>query len=480
MDRPACAHARWDFVTSPVIVVGGGLAGIAAALRLADAGIPVTLLESRKKLGGRATSFTDPRSGEVLDNCQHVVMGSCTNLLDLYDRLGVLGCIRWHPTIWWANPPHDPDAMSPGLFPAPAHFTGGFIRMKLLSIADKRGIARAMWRLIRLGQDGRARWRGRAFEAFLHETQQTADARRLFWEPIIISACNIGSQHCDAFHAMLVFQQGFLQDRWSPVMGLATVPLASLYDPAAAILEGSGGVVRTGVSALAFSYDGQRVVGVVTDEGMVEGSAVIAAIPPDRLSKVCSATMKAADGRLARLDEFRFSPIVGVHLFFSHPIMTLDHLVLPGRDTQWIFNKGTDSQGRTHLHAVISGADTWMELDEREIQRRVMADINWAIPPSRGLEPIAVRSVKEKRATFACTPGIDAIRPSATPDGLRGGIDNLFLCGDWCDTGWPATMEGAVRSGYLAAQGVQGRTGQRSAGIVRDVPAAWLSRLLGL
>ncbi|MFM9144294.1 MAG: FAD-dependent oxidoreductase, partial [Phycisphaerales bacterium] len=142
-------------------VVGGGIAGLACALRLAEAGVRVTVIETRRKLGGRATSFVDPRTGEVLDNCQHVLMGCCTNLLDFYARLGVDGAIEWHPVVRWANPPHAPDRMLPGRLPAPAHFTGSFLGMRLLTFAEKRAVARAMWRMLRMGTSGRARWEGR-------------------------------------------------------------------------------------------------------------------------------------------------------------------------------------------------------------------------------------------------------------------------------------------------------------------------------
>ncbi len=459
----------------PVVVVGGGLAGIAAAMRLIDGGKNVVLLESRKKLGGRATSFVDPRTGDVLDNCQHVLMGSCTNLLDLYERLGVLANIEWHPRIWWANPPHEPDMMMPGRLPAPAHFTVSFLRMRFLDRSDKRGVARAMWRLIRMGRDGRELWRGRSFGAFLDEMQQTQRARELFWEPIVTSACNATCARTDAFHAMYVFQGGFLQDAWSPVMGLSSVPLWSLYDPAQTMLADAGGSLRTGISALALAFDGRRITGVVTDEGVIEASAVIAAVPPDRLSKLCSQVVRRADCRLAHLDEFEFSPILGAHLFFSQPVLSTPHLVLPGRATHWLFDKGRDAHGRFHVHAVVSAADEWMELDEGEIIDRLMRDIHWALPKTVGMHPEMTRTVKEKRATFLCRPGIDAIRPTACADGVRGGINNLFLAGDWCATEWPATMEGAVRSGYLAAQGVvAGR------GVVADVPPARLARILGL
>ncbi len=459
----------------PVVVVGGGLAGIATALRLQAADVQVVLVESRRKLGGRATSFVDPRDGATLDNCQHVVMGCCTHLLDLYERLGVAHLIQWHPTIHWANPPGDPDAITPGWCPSPGHFAGSFLRARFLSGGAKRAVAQAMWKIIRLGREGRHQWRGRPFSDFLSGVKQPREAIEKFWDPVVTSACNLPSASVDAFHALLVFQQGFLQDAWSPVMGLASVPLIALYDPAIEMLESGGGSLRLGESVLGLNFDGRRVTGVVTDEGSIDCSSVVCAVPPDRLAKLCSATMTAADTRLTHLGEVAFSPILGVHLFFDQAVLATPHLVLPGRATHWLFDKGVDSDGRHHVHAVVSAAYEWMDLDEPEIVRRVMEDIAWALPGTRGLVPSAARAVKEKRATFACTPGIDAIRPTASRDGIRGGIENLFLAGDWCATGWPATMEGAVRSGDMAAAALLGNEFKAC-----DVPAAPLARLLGL
>ena len=458
----------------PVVVIGGGIAGIAAALRLADAGHRPIVIETRRKLGGRATSFVDPRTGQMLDNCQHVAMGCCTNLLDLYRRLGVLDQIAWHPITYWANPPHAPDQLRASWLPAPGQFTGAFLRMRILSVRDKIGVGRAMWALLRMGLAGRERWRGRTFMEFLRETGQTADALERFWEPVVVSACNLPSDRVDAPFAMQVFQEGFLSHRFASAMGLSAVPLLQLYDPAEALLATVGGALRLGVSAQGIAFDGRRVTGVVTDEGLVEAPCVVSAVPPERLSRLCSDAMKAADRRLQRLEEIRFSPILGVHLAYASPVMTTPHLVLPGRGTQWLFNKGLDAQGRQHVHAVISGAEAWMELGEPEIAARVHADVAWACPAAAGLQPTEVRSVKEKRATFAATPGFAALRPGPRAD-ARGGIDNLFLAGDWCDTGWPATMEGAVRSGYAAAQAITG-----AEGVVEDLPIAPLARLVGL
>jgi zeta-carotene desaturase len=460
-----------------VAVVGGGIAGLACALRLAEEGVQVTVLETRRKLGGRATSFTDPRTGEVLDNCQHVLMGCCTNLLDFYGRLGVEGAIEWHDKVFWANPPHAPDVMRPCLLPAPAHFTGSFAAMRMLSLAEKRAVARAMWRMLRMGPTGRARWEDRTFADFLRACAQPQGTVERFWSPVVVSACNLDVHEASAASAMQVFQEGFLANAAAPRMGISTVPLVELYDPAEDAIRSAGGEVRLGVSTVAIAFDGRRVTGVVTDEGAFDAEAVVSAVPADRLAKLCSSTLVAADGRLRHLDRVGTSPIVGVHLRFPSRVLDLPHLVLPGRGTQWLFDKGTSADGTQHVHAVISGAAAWMDLDEPAIAARVLDDIRWALPAARGVEPVSVRSVKERRATFAVVPGFERIRPQAGAVGTErdGGVRNLFLAGDWTRTGWPATMEGAVRSGYLAAGAVLGRRL-----LVPDLPPGRVAALLGV
>ncbi|MFO0962973.1 MAG: hydroxysqualene dehydroxylase HpnE [Phycisphaerales bacterium] len=478
--EPARRGGRTGHAPRSAVVIGGGVAGLAAALRLAEAGVATTLLETRRKLGGRATSFVDPRTGEVLDNCQHVLMGCCTNLLDFYIRLGVDGLIDWHETVYWANPPHAPDRMRPGLLPAPAHFTGSFAGMRMLTLAQKRAVARAMWAMLRLGRTGRAAWEGRVFGEFLQQTAQPAEVIERFWSPVVVSACNLDVDQASAASAMQVFQEGFLASREAPLMGLATVPLVRLYDPAEQAIAAAGGRVVTGISALSIASDGRRATAVITDDGTFEAEIVVSSVPPDRLARLVGPTMVQADRRLQRLDAIGTSPILGVHLRFPKPVMLLPHLVLPGRGTQWLFNKsarGPEPDGSQHLHAVISAAHAWMELDEAEIARRVLEDIRWALPEARGVEPLSVRSVKEKRATFACVPGLEKRRPTAAADGFDrdGGVRNLYLAGDWTRTGWPATMEGAVRSGYLAAGAALGEDL-----LIRDLPMGRMARALGL
>ncbi len=460
----------------PVIVVGGGLAGLAAGLRLADRGRQVLLLETRPRLGGRATSFEDPRSGLVLDNCQHVVLGCCVNLLDFYARLGVLDEIEWHREFFWANPPHPPDRMAIGRLPAPLHFAWSFLAAKRLRLGEKRRLASAILAILRLGRGGRLRWADRPFRDFLDETGQGPRIVEQFWSPVVVSACNLDVDEVAASHALQVVQEGFLANRLSAAMGLAKGSLLSLYEPAKAALAAAGGRIRTGISVTSIAFDGERAVGVHTDEGPIEASSVVAAVPPDRLAKLLPPPLREADARFAHLDRIGTSPILGVHCFFESRFTDLPHLVLPGRGTQWLFMKGLDPLGRFHLHAVVSAATGWMGLSEAEIGTRVLADVRWAFPNGAVPEPVEVRAIKEKRATFAAVPGIDHLRPRprATP---LGGVDNLFVAGDWCDTGWPATMEGAVRSGYAAAAALLGSEGE---GVLPDLAVAAIPRLLGL
>jgi zeta-carotene desaturase len=467
-------------VVRTVAIVGGGVAGIAAAVRAADAGWRPVLIETRTKLGGRATSFDDVRTGIELDNCQHVVMGCCTNILELYDRLGVLGEIDWHETLWFARANGGSDALSIApLLPAPLHYGPSFARMKLFTLGEKLAISRAFLAILRMGPRGRLRWQGRAFGEFLAQTRQPARVVELFWDPVVLSACNLPSARCEAAHALKVFDDGMLAHRFAGAVGVARVPLARMYNAAEEIIVRAGGELRLRTSAKALAFDGARITGVVCDDGMVGAQAVISAVPPDRLAKLSSDTLRAHDKRLAYLDEFAFSPILGVHLAMKRRVMQTANLALPGRATHWLFAHDGAGAGATdgfvqRIEAVVSAADAWIGLSEDEITARVLADIAWAIPGVTRDDIAWSRPVLEKRATFASTPGIDAIRPRARVEAgdLKGGVANLFLAGEWTDTGWPSTMEGAARSGFAAAAACTG-----SGGVAADLPAASLVRL---
>ncbi len=466
-------------VRRTVVIVGGGVAGIAALVRAVEAGWRVELIETRTKLGGRATSFDDVRSGVELDNCQHVVMGCCTNILDLYDRIGVLGEIDWHETLWFSRGNGATDALSIApILPAPMHYAPSFVRMRLFSWSEKVAIARAFLTILRMGPRGRLGWTGKSFGEFLASARQPPRVVELFWDPVVLSACNLPSRACEAAHALKVFDEGMLAHRFAGAVGVARVPLGRLYGRVGEIAASSGGALRLRTSAKAIAFDGARVTGVVCDDGFVEAHAVIAAVPPDRLAKLCSSTLRTQDKRLANLERFAFSPILGVHLAFRRRVLAQPNLALPGRATHWLFaHEGSADVGfEQRVEAVVSAADAWIGLSEEETTRRVLVDMSWGLGVSveeLTQDLVWSRPVLEKRATFASVPGIDAIRPrsSAEAGDLRGGVANLFLAGEWTDIGWPSTMEGAARSGYAAAAACTG-----GAGVLADLPPAGLVR----
>lgn len=458
--------------SSSVIVVGGGLAGLSAALRLAERGIAVTLVETRQRLGGRATSFVDPTTGEVLDNCQHVLMRCCTHLIDLYQRLDVERHIQWHSVFHFAGQNGAIDDLEADGLPAPLHLTWSMLRFTNLTWREKLAIARGMWALIRAGTRERRKWHDLSFNAWLEINHQPRSAIDKFWEAIIVSACNETVDRVSTTFAMQVFQEGFLNNDQAYEMGLATVPLLQLYDSAKDRIEQAGGSVMLSTSVEQFTHEHGRITGLKLKNGETRHADVyISAVPFDRLHKLCDEQLRRYDQRLTQLMQLDVSPIIGVHLFLGcpdgRPIMTLPHIALMESPLQWIFNKGcefrsfelatsssngesrtvkTDARHIQHLHGVISAAHQLVDQPAELIMAMALDEIERILPAAKDAELIHARAIKEKRATFSVRPGVNRLRPTTT-----GNVENLLLAGDWTDTGWPATMEGAVRSGYRAA-----------------------------
>lgn len=427
-----------------VAVLGGGVAGLAAALSLHQAGRHVTLVEARNRLGGRATSFTDPATGERIDNCQHVVLGCCTNLVDFYERLGVADRIEWYEEMYFASSDGRIDVLRASPLPAPLHLAPALLRFGAYSRSEKVALARGM-KAIAAADRGRVAHQ--TFARWLTERRQPERLIRRFWDVVIVSACNLPCDRVSAEPALQVFQEGFLAHRRAWRLGVPRCPLVDLYDGAARFIDDlrlSTRVVRL--------EGGERVERVVLDDGSaLDADAYVLALPFEQIEAVADEAMRQRDGRLAQPRGLTHSPILGVHLRFERPVSDLPHAVLLDADVQWVFFK---EEGRT-AHAVISAADAWMARSADEIVARVRADL--AIHFSEAAETsgnalLSRRVVKEKRATFAAVPGAEAHRPPT-----RGSIGNLFLAGDYGATGWPATMEGAARSGYAAAEAILGR-----------------------
>lgn len=457
-----------------VLIAGGGIAGIAAALRLAQSGVRVTLVETRKKLGGRATSFVDPRTGETLDNCQHVVMGCCTAYLDFLSRLGVLDQIEWTREQYWIERGGRESVVRPSAIPAPFHFGLSVLAARFLTLREKAAMA---WGAHRIAHARRDRWQDATFAEFLAKSRQPQSLIDKFWSPVVVSACNLPCERVCAATALHVFQDGFFGNPRAADIGVSRVPLLQLYDRAERVITAARGAIRLGFSVDHLTSTTIRGGRTATGAGeTLSADAVICALPVDRAAEVIDPALVARDPRLfagvpeaapthsphsppSRLSQIGFSPILGVHLTFDRPVLTRPHAVLVNAGVQWLFRK--DAAG-TRIHAVISGADEWMPLSEPEIAQRVLADIRAHLPAAAGATLVSVRAVKEKQATFAAVPGIDRLRPATLPPAQAGAAPDphaVILAGDYTATGWPATMEGAARSGYLAAAAALQRLG---------------------
>lgn len=452
-----------------VIVVGGGIAGIAASVRLAEAGVRVTLLETRKKLGGRATSFDDVRSGQTLDNCQHVVLGCCSNYLDLLERIGARQHIRWYREQYWLEVGGRMSTIRPGRLPAPAHFSVSMLQAPMFTNTDRLHLARATAMILRARRSEISR---ETFASFLARARQPERLIRRFWSPVVISACNLDVDAVAASVAVHVFQEGFFANASAADIGVSSVPLVRLYDQVEALLTKHGGRVLFGHGVQELTA--ARVT--VSSGEVFEADAVVCAVPVERVNRVVSPSCRVGDSRFEHLDEFTHSPILGVHLTFDQPVLPdHPHCVLVDRPTQWLFRKNDSG---TQVHAVISAAEAWLDLSEAEIGERVLADMRACLPVfqprGRADQPrlLSARAVKEKLATFAPTPGMEQYRPSPT------GASGVYLAGDYTSTGWPATMEGAARSGYAAAAAVLGLPSHAT--VVPSLRIAPLARLLGL
>jgi zeta-carotene desaturase len=459
--------------TPSAIIVGGGVAGIAAAVALQSAGINVTLLESRKSLGGRASSFIDPQSGQEIDNCQHVLLGCCTNLLDLYDRLNCRHLIRFERKIKFRdeNGRRQSLGATPG-FPAPTHLSASFATFGILTLKEKIAYARAMLAMLRLGRHGRAALADTPFGQWLDQHHQPQSLVQKMYDPVLVGALNEDCRKCSAQYAIQVFQDGMLAHAAGYVVGVPIVPLSQLY------AEIPCDDVRLGVRVAEILFTDNSAIGVKLADGEeLLADIIVLATNHHAVEKWIPEQLVARDTRFQFLSKLESVPILGVHLEFDRPVLTDPHAALITGPLQWLFRK--DAQGKV-LAGVISASRDWIGKPKEQSLKIFEDQVRRALPEACEAKLVRGVIVIEKRATFAPLPGVDRLRPQQAPP--ADGIANLFLAGDYTQTGWPATMEGAARSGYLAADAVlrQVGTASRPSFLVPDLPSQWPARLLGL
>ena len=427
------------------IILGGGLSGLATAAALASANFEVQLFESRNFLGGRATSWPVGEEAEVIDNCQHVLLRCCHNLLNFYERLGVRDNVRFYKEFFFIEPGGRCSTLRRGLLPAPLHFTESFLKLKFLSLAEKASIGRAM--LAIRAERHRTDLDTISMLDWLREKRQTPRAIERYWRQVLVSAINEELHRMAASHGFQVFWLSMLADNTSYEMGIPDVPLRDLYQQDS--WSRLGRVRIHGRSAVtAVKRAGNCVSGVQVGAEEFSADYYISALSFERLPAL---------GIPAPV--FEHSPITGIHLWFDRSITDLPHATLLDRTIQWMFNKS----GGRYIQLVVSASRSLSEMPRADVIALALSELAEFIPAVKGATLERAQVIKEVRATFSAVPGLEVLRPVAVTT-----LQNFFLAGDWTRSGWPATMEGAVRSGYLAAEAVTQAAGSPARFLIPD------------
>ena len=467
-------------------MIGGGLAGLAAGVALADSGWHVRLFEQRPFLGGRAPSYVLP-DGEHVDNCQHVTFGCCTNLEHFYRRVGCAASIQFFARLFLLDPQGRRGSFQAGIFPAPLHILGSFASFAPLSRWDKLLIGRALWDILVSRGSPPDFLRGPSISMldWLHSRGQTERALSRFWRAVLVSALSEELDHIDARYGVDVFWKTVLSNRTGYRMGVPAVPLAHLYDGCKAEIERLGGKVFLRAPVRGLKIENGEIAGLHFDDGLEESADVyVFAVPHTELGELLPESLKQSDPSLSHLDKINVSPITGIHLWFDRPVMKEPFLTLLDTATQWIFNKtalyaGSNSNSPIadkgqYLQLVISASYDFLPVAREQIINMCLSEVQQALPAARDAKLLKATVIKEAAATFSPEPGVDRWRPAQATS-----IPRLFLAGDWTATGWPATMEGAVRSGYLAAEAILRSAGTPRQFLQPDLPpdgfiAMWL------
>ncbi|MGH8013507.1 MAG: hydroxysqualene dehydroxylase HpnE [Candidatus Binataceae bacterium] len=445
-----------------VVIIGGGFAGLSAAVELSEKGFRVALLEGKPALGGRAYSFTDPETGDFVDNGQHVLMGCYRETLGFLAKIGTRDklIVQKNLAIEMLDGPGQRAQIATARLPGPLHMMAALLRYRHLSIAERVKLLHAGARMLRMRRRNDAPLKKVTVAQLMDTLGQSERTRRCFWYPLAIATLNEDPELASAGLLAEIMKRAFFGSRFNSSFVYSRVGLSDLYCGAAQkFVESHDGVIacRATVEEFEFDTDGSLAAVRMRDRGRLEASHFIAAVPPAQLLRLLPEAA-IADPFFSQLNALTSSPIICVHVWLDREVTDFAFVGFIGTTTQWLFNKRRifARHGERHpgyLSFVISGARRLMEKSNEELLAIVMEDLRRMISGARDAKLVKALVLREKHATIASDPASDAARLSGvTP------IANLYLAGDWIQTGLPATIESAVASGHAAAQLIMRRS----------------------
>ena len=430
-----------------VVIVGGGLSGLAAGVALVTRGVRVTLLEQKPALGGRAYSFKDSVTGDTIDNGQHVLITGYKRTMHFLETIGTRHLLRVQrkPSLLFHHPQRGFQEFRIPLLPTPLNLLIGILRCSLFSLSDRM-------RLLRVGRSLRApddrALAPQTIKEWLKSVRQSDECIRSLWEPLAVSMMNERTEKASALVFVRALRNAFLGGSGNAALAIPTVGLTELYvDGAKQFISVRGGEIHCNADVVRVLSDGGAATGVKLKDGReINGDAIVLAVPPHKLLPLLPSQMQV---KFDRLRTIGVSPIVSIHLWFKEDVMKHEFVGLIGRRVQWLFDKrkiNSEPGKGAHVSAVISGAHEFVEMSKDSLVDIAMDDIRSAYP-NLVEKPHHAVVVREKSATYSSSPAIEMIRP---PNGTD--IPNLFLAGDWTATGYPATIEGAILSAECAVR----------------------------
>jgi squalene-associated FAD-dependent desaturase len=465
-------------LTRTVMVIGGGVAGMSAACALADAGFSVSLVERRGYLGGRASSYLHPGVGEVIDNCQHVLFGCCTNLQGFYQRIGVADRIHWTSAMTMIEPGGRESRLGPSWLPAPLHGLPRLLTAPAFSFADKLALGRAFRAMMKPIPDDSTESLG----DWLRRHKQTRGALDRFWRLVIASALNAEIDEIGLPYAAKVIRELFMNSALAGSMGMSRLPLSELYRPVMRYLEARGGAVLFNTNVEGADWDEEvsqwtvKMRALNTRADVLLTDFVVVALPFEGMAKLLPQLPPTCgvDPLATKIDHHQHWPICSVHLWFDRAITELEHAVLLDREIHWMYNQSLlQGRGGNYIELVVSATRAFAALPREQAIAQALRELAEFFPRVKEAKLEKVALVKEVRATFGVPPGIDLYRPD-----VQSPWPNLFLAGDWIQTGWPSTMESGARSGHLAAEAVCSAAAMPREILVPDLKPQGLMRFL--